>query len=366
MTLSYEQTMKRAIALALKGVGFVSPNPLVGAVILKNGEVVAEGWHHKFGSKHAEIDAIDNAQGIDLKDCTLVINIEPCSHHGKTPPCTTAIIEKKFYKVIIGIKDPNPLIVGKGIDNLTNAGIEVISGVLENECRWLNRFFIKHITTEFPYVILKEAQSIDGCIATSKGESQWISSEESRKRTHRLRAFVDAVMIGRRTVEIDNPSLTVRDVSGRNPYRIVLDSELSLSQSNKVFSDNEKYKVIIVCHENYRHSKKAENLRAAGINILAVEEDEDSRMSIKAILKSLYSDYRIGSVLVEGGAGIFSSFASSNLIDELHIFTAPKIIGNGLHSFDKFSINRLAYATNLNLISTDMSGNDIHSIYVSS
>ncbi len=357
--------MKRAVTLALKGVGHVSPNPLVGAVIIKNDEVVAEGWHHKFGGKHAEIDAIDNAIGIDLTGSTLVINLEPCSHHGKTPPCTTAIIEKKFSKAIIGIKDPNPLIIGKGIDILINAGIEVISGVLENECRWLNRFFIKHITTEFPYVILKAAQSIDGCIATSKGESRWISGEESRKRTHHLRAFVDAVIIGRRTAEIDNPTLTVRDVTGRNPYRVILDSELSLPQSNKVFSDNEKFKVIIVCHENYRHSKKAENLRAAGINILAVEEDEDSRMNLKEILKSLYSDYRIGSVLVEGGADIFSSFARSNLIDELHIFTAPKIIGDGIHSFEKFNINRLAYATNLKLISSDMSGDDIHSVFIS-
>jgi diaminohydroxyphosphoribosylaminopyrimidine deaminase/5-amino-6-(5-phosphoribosylamino)uracil reductase len=363
MITTYEQAMKRAVTLALKGVGYVSPNPLVGAVIIKNDEVIAEGWHHKFGGKHAEIDAIDNAKGIDLENSTLVINLEPCSHHGKTPPCTSAIIEKKFSRVIIGMKDPNPLIIGKGIDILTNAGIEVQSGVLESDCKWLNRFFIKHITTEFPYVILKVAQSIDGCIATSKGESQWISCKESRKRTHQLRAFADAVIIGRKTAEVDNPSLTVRDINGRNPFRLILDSELSLSQSNKVFSENEKYKVIIVCHENYRHSKKAENLRSAGINILAIDEDDDSRLNLKSLLKSLYSDFRIGSVLVEGGAGIFSSFVRSNLIDELHIFTAPKIIGDGIHSFEKFNISRLAYATNMKLISTGMSGDDIHSVY---
>ncbi|MBI5324596.1 MAG: bifunctional diaminohydroxyphosphoribosylaminopyrimidine deaminase/5-amino-6-(5-phosphoribosylamino)uracil reductase RibD [Ignavibacteriae bacterium] len=360
--MTNENAMRRAIVLALNGSGYVSPNPLVGAVIIKNDEIISEGWHHKFGGKHAEIDAIDNASGIDLEGSTLVVNLEPCSHQGKTPPCTSAIIEKKFSKVIIGIKDPNPSVSGSGIDILKNAGIEIQTGILESDCRWLNRFFIKHITTEMPYVILKIAQSIDGCIATAKGESQWISGEESRNRTHRLRAFVDAVLIGKRTAEIDNPSLTVRNVTGRNPFRIILDSELSLSLSNKVFSDNEKYKVIIVCHENFRHSKKAENFRASWINILAVDEDDDSRLNLKSILKSLYSDYRIGSVLVEGGAGIFSSFARTNLIDELHVFISPKIIGNGIHSFDKYNISRLAYATNMKLVSSDLSGDDIHMI----
>ncbi|TAL69788.1 MAG: bifunctional diaminohydroxyphosphoribosylaminopyrimidine deaminase/5-amino-6-(5-phosphoribosylamino)uracil reductase RibD [Bacteroidetes bacterium] len=366
MTITNEQAMKRAIVLALNGIGYVSPNPMVGAVILKNDEIISEGWHHKFGTKHAEIDAIDNAAGIDLEGCTLVVNLEPCSHQGKTPPCTTAIIEKKISKVIIGLKDPNPSVNGAGMNILSDSNIEILSDILPNECRWLNRFFIKHITTGIPYVILKCAQSIDGCIATSKGESHWISGEESRKRTHRLRALVDAVLIGKRTAEIDNPSLTVRNVNGRNPFRIILDSELSISPSNKVFSENEKYKVIIVCHENYRHSKRAENLRASGINILAVEEDEDSKLSLKEILKSLYSEYRIGSVLVEGGAGIFSSFARANMIDELHIFTAPKIIGDGIHSFERFNITRLAYATNLKLISSELSGEDIHSVFINS
>ena len=358
--------MKRAIVLALNGAGYVSPNPLVGAVILKNGEIISEGWHQKFGAKHAEIDAIDNAAGIELDGCTLVVNLEPCSHHGKTPPCTSAIIEKKFSTVIIGLNDPNPSVNGNGSNILTDAGINVITGVCENDCKWLNRFFLKHITTGLPYIILKVAQSIDGCIATSKGESQWISGEESRKRTHRLRSFVDAVLVGKRTIEIDNPSLTVRDVKGRNPFRIILDSELSLSPSCKVFSDNEKYKVIIVCHENYRHSKRAENLRASGINILAVDEGEDSKLNLKSILKFLYTDYRIGSLMVEGGAGIYSSFAGANLIDELHTFTAPKLIGDGIHSFDNYNINRLAYATSLRLVSSDLSDKDIHSVFVSS
>ncbi len=336
MIMTDKEAMKRALELALRGSGYVSPNPRVGAVILKEGKIISEGYHKKFGGPHGEVEAVNNAAGIDLEGATMVVNLEPCSHVGKTPACAPMLAEKKFARVVVGMQDPNPLVAGKGIEMLRDAGIEVVTGVLEEDCKWVNRFFIKHITTGIPYVIVKVAQSIDGCIATFGGDSKWITSEESRRRVHKLRAELDAVLVGRKTAEKDNPELTVRFVKGRDPKRIILDSNLSLPLGLKVFTDDNRKNTIICCKKEALESGKAKNLKIGGMNLFPFSTDEKGETDLKETLIALSKEYNIASILVEGGAKVYSSFAGSGLIDELHLFTAPIIIGNGISSFNSF------------------------------
>jgi diaminohydroxyphosphoribosylaminopyrimidine deaminase / 5-amino-6-(5-phosphoribosylamino)uracil reductase len=352
--------MKRAIKLACRGIGFVSPNPLVGAVILKNGYKVSEGWHKKFGANHAEIDAINNAGKIDLEGTTLVINLEPCSHFSKTPPCVNAIIEKKISRVVVAMSDPNPLVAGKGFAKLKSAGIKVEVGLLEQEARQLNRFFIHHITTGLPYVILKVAQSFDGCIAASDGESKWITGEESRRSSHLLRSEADAMLIGRQTALFDNPSMTVRNVKGRNPKRIILDSKLKLPVSINAFKDADKNSIFVLCSIDAALSPKAQSLRKKGINVIASDTSEKEKINLRTALRKLYKVHNIASILVEGGASVYSSFLSEDLVQEIHFFISPKIIGNGRHSFEDFSINSLKDAAQFKITSLIQSGEDIH------
>lgn len=357
-----EQAMIRALQLAMLGSGYVSPNPRVGAVVLKNGRILAEGWHKEFGGNHAEIDAIEKLSYDDCKGATIVVNLEPCSHHGKTPPCAPVLIEREFERVVVGMVDPNPEVAGKGIEFIRQAGIDVTVGVLEDDCKWLNRFFTKHITTGLPYVILKSAQTIDGCIATARGESKWITGEESRKRSHALRSEVDAVLIGKLTATIDNPQLTVRDVQGRNPMRIIFDTNLSLPLGINTFKDLERDNVIVCCKPEAMNLRKASTLKVAGVQVLPVELNDKGKINITSALYQLSEKYNISSILVEGGANIFSSFVESEMVDEYHIFIAPKIIGKGIHTFNDFSLPKLADAPLLNIIAISKSGDDIHII----
>ncbi len=362
--MDYEELMKRALQLALNGTGYVSPNPRVGAVISRDGEIIGEGWHQYYGGSHAEVEAIKNSPTDDFTDCTLAVNLEPCSHHGKTPPCADLIIEKNFKAVVIGMEDPNPEVAGSGIRKLQDAGIEVITGVLKNDCRWINRFFSKHITTGMPFVLAKIAQSLDGCIASSGGDSKWITSEESRKRVHKLRAELDCVLIGRKTASKDNPSLTVRMVKGRNPRRIIMDTQLSLPLSLKVFTDEERADTVVVCSAEAAKSKKAENLEIAGINIFPYSQDDNTGINLAETIKMLAAKFGLSSILVEGGAGIYSSFAKSNLIDELHIFNAPIVIGNGLSSFNSFKTFFVKDAAQFHIKAVLKSGTDFQVIAV--
>ncbi|MFA6571946.1 MAG: bifunctional diaminohydroxyphosphoribosylaminopyrimidine deaminase/5-amino-6-(5-phosphoribosylamino)uracil reductase RibD, partial [Bacteroidota bacterium] len=297
---------------------------------------------------------------IDLEGTTLVINLEPCSHFGKTPPCVDAIIQKKISRVVIAITDPNPLIAGKGIAKLKSAGIKVEVGLMEQEAFQLNRFFIHHITTGMPYVILKVAQSFDGCIATSKGESQWITGEESRRRSHILRTEADAILIGKQTAFHDNPSLTVRNVKGRNPKRIILDSKLKLPLSINAYKNSDKTGIFVLCNTDESLSSKAKSLRDKGINVIASNTDQKGKIILSQALKKLYDEHQIASLLVEGGASVYSSFLNENLVQEIHFFISPKIIGNGKHSFDDFAINSLKDAAQFKIISSSQSGDDIH------
>lgn len=331
-----EYLMKKCIQLAQKGKGYVSPNPLVGCVILKDGKIIGKGYHKLFGKEHAEINAGLDAKkhGYELKDSIVYVNLEPCSHTGKTFPCSEFLIKEKVSRVVIGMKDPYERVNGRGIFNLKKAGIEVKCGVLEYECKKLNRFFIKYVTKHLPYVSLKIAQSIDGKIALEDYTSKWITGDKSRKYVHKLRSEYDVVMIGKNTAQIDNPSLTVREVRGRSPYRIVIDRDSSLPENLKLFSDSHRSKTFSISGISKR---AVTNIYSK--NIIKVRE-KDQKIVLKDILKKFYS-MNISSVLVEGGANLFSQFIKTGLFDDIYYFIAPKIIGKGISSFENFKINSI-------------------------
>ncbi len=337
-----ERLMFRCIELAHKGIGYASPNPLVGCVITKNNKIIAEGYHKSFGGAHAEIEAINSARRkqISLKGANLYVNLEPCSHFGKTPPCAEAIINNKIAKVFIGIKDPNPLVSGKGIKKLRKNGIKVQYGILQENCTKLNRFYIKHITTGTPYITLKIAQTLDGKIADEKYNSKWISSYESRKMVHKFRSLYDAVLIGSRTLRIDNSKLTVRHVKGRQPYRIVIDTKLNSPLSSAIFNDRHKGKTIVVTSVK-APANKLKQLDAKKVNVIFCRV-KNNKIDLAEMLTHL-GELGISSILVEGGSEIFSSFVTSNLADELLIFQAMKIYGKGIDALQldkKFDITK--------------------------
>ncbi len=339
-----EPVMMKCIQLAAKGRGFVSPNPLVGCIILKEGNIIGKGYHKKYGEAHAEVNAVNDAKknGYDLKGSEVYVNLEPCSHLAKTPPCADLLIKENVKKVIIGIKDPYEKVNGKGIKKLKNAGIDVKVGILEKDCKELNKFFIKFVKAKQPYVTLKIAQSIDGKIALNNFNSRWITSDASRKYVHQLRSEYDVVLIGKNTAIYDNPSLTVRDVRGRTPYRIVIDKDSTLPENLKLFTDDEKNKTFVLTGISKKSVTKIYNE-----NIIRVKE-KDQKLVLKDILKKFYA-MNISSVLVEGGANLYSQFAKTELFDDIYLFIAPKIIGRGISSFNDYEITRLSEAKNLTL-----------------
>jgi len=359
------EAMRLALKFARKGNGSVSPNPLVGAVILHNDEVIAKGYHHNFGDIHAEIDAIQNAGDVPFYECTLVTNLEPCSHRGKQPSCAQKIASLGFKKVVVGMLDPNPIVSGKGIEILKNAGVEVIESVLEEECKWLNRIFSKHITSSMPYVIAKTAQSLNGVISTNSGDSKWISSDVSRHEVHKMRTEFDAVVIGKGTALLDNPELTVRHIRGRNPYRVVADTNLSLTENLKLFSDENHNKSILLCATMNRESDKAKRLLEKGINILFLDTNEFGHVNLRMAMNQLYKNYNIGSVLVEGGSFLLNSFLSESLIDEFRFFIAPRIIPGGKQNFNgKYTIDKVVESHNLRIIDCRQSGCDLYIVAI--
>jgi len=322
----------RCLELAVKGRGYVSPNPMVGCVIVKNSKVISDGCHKQFGSSHAEVNAINSAiaKGINLKGSTLYVNLEPCSHYGKTPPCTDEIIKNKISEVVIGTKDPNPLVSGRGIKKLKKNGIKVTVGVLETECRETNKFFFKYVKTGLPYITLKAAQTLDGKIADLNGKSKWISSIESQKFVHDLRSLYDAVLVGNNTVELDNPELTVRHLKGRNPYRIIINKNIALNLNNKLFSDKFTDKTIIIASKEPDEflSGIFEQRKIKVVKAKAKNGIIDLKDAMKKIAR-----LGITSILVEGGAFTFTEFLKQTLADEMLIFTSPKIMGKGISTF---------------------------------
>lgn len=321
--------MKRCIELARQGAGSVSPNPLVGAVIVKDGKVISEGWHAEYGAPHAEADAIAKA-GQDLTGATIYCNLEPCCHtKKKTPPCVPAIISSGIKKVVISNVDPNPQVSGEGIKQLQDAGIEVEIGVGEEEGNELNKFFFKHIETGLPYVMLKVAQSLNGMITYEGGRQTWITGTEAGEYVHKLRSEYDAVMIGANTVLIDNPQLNVRHVQGRNPKIVVIDRDLKTPLESRIFSSDNK---VILFTSDKAGKEKTALFENKDVDVIRLTVNEDNHLDLAEVLKKL-GGMKIASVMVEGGAGIFSRFIEKDLYDEIVLLVASKVFGKGLNAF---------------------------------
>jgi diaminohydroxyphosphoribosylaminopyrimidine deaminase/5-amino-6-(5-phosphoribosylamino)uracil reductase len=320
-----ERWMRRALHLAEKGRGRTSPNPMVGAILVKRGKVVGEGYHARAGEPHAEIVAIKNA-GEKAKGATLYLNLEPCTHYGKTPPCVPAVIEAGIKKVVAGMEDPNPLVRGRGGAGLKQAGLDVKIGVLEKDCQRLNEAFSKYIVTHEPFIILKVAATVDGKLATRNGESQWITGETSRRFVHRLRDQVDGVVVGIGTVLKDDPMLTARIKGGRDPYRIVFDSRLRIPENAKVV-DLSPSKAIVATTE-MASQDKIERLRKKGVRVL-ISDSKSGKVDLKASLLKL-GEMGMMNLLVEGGSEINGSFLDQGLIDKIFLFLSPKLIGDPL------------------------------------
>jgi len=337
--LTDEFFIKECIELAKNGNGKVSPNPLVGCVIVKNGNIISSGYHMEFGKAHAEVNALKKISDKEAAGSTLYVNLEPCSIYSKTPPCCDLIISKKIGKVVCGTKDPNPLINGNGIKRLRKAGIEVRVGVLEDECKSLNEKFFKYISTGLPYVTVKIAQTLDAKISSGKKDKNGITSLESQKYVHKLRMEHDAILVGSGTIKTDNPFLTLRHVKGRQPYRIILSSMFDINTKSNVFSDEFADKTIVFVSEKAYKEKitQVKQLINNGVRIYPFKASKNGQFDLKKILKFL-GGMGVSSVLVEGGSKIFTQFVLQKMHDSLLVFIAPKIFGKGIESVKSDSI----------------------------
>lgn len=348
--------MRKALELARKGRGYVSPNPMVGAVIVKKGRIIGRGYHKTFGGDHAEIEAINNAQ-TSVKNATLYVTLEPCCHRGKTPPCVTRIIEHKIGRVVIGSIDSNPLVSCRGIATLRQHGIDVKTGVLAEECRLLNEPFFHYMETGMPFVTVKYAQTLDGRIATLTGESQWISSDASLKFAHKLRAEHDAILVGMGTVNKDDPELTVRHVRGRNPLRVIVDSGLNISEQSKIVRTADVVPTLIA---TVRTSSDARFQKTAGwkVQMMTVPPDKTGKVDLKKLFQKLAAK-SVSSILIEGGSQIITAVLKNNLADRLVAVIAPKILGGGIDAVGNLNIKKLSNAKQLSVRKILMRGNDI-------
>lgn len=322
--LSYdEKYMRLAMQLAGNAIGRTSPNPLVGAVIVKDNRVVGCGWHRKAGTPHAEVHALNQAgelaQGSDV-----YVTLEPCAHYGKTPPCAKALVEAKVKNVYGGLLDVNPKVAGKGFKILEDAGIHVEYGFLQDELRKQNEVFFKWIEHKKPFVVLKAAMTLDGKIATATGQSKWITNETSRAYGYKLRDIYDGIMVGINTVIEDNPMLTARVDGGKNPIRIVVDSNLKIDINANVVQD--KSAKTIVATTDKADKDKILKLQAQNVDVIVVDKDENDKVDIEKLLNIL-GQQNICSILVEGGATLSGSFVAKKLVDKVYFFIAPKIIG---------------------------------------
>lgn len=314
--------MQYALDIARRGQGAVEPNPLVGCVIVINDELIAEGWHEVFGERHAEINALSRCQGVDLTDATLYVTLEPCAHHGKTPPCSQAVIKSGIKRVVIGMQDPFPQVDGQGIEELRQAGIEVVTGVAQQEAELLNAPFIMRQLNQRPWVIGKWAMTLDGKIATHTGSSQWISNDKSRAIVHQIRGRVDAVMIGHQTALSDNPSLNARPAGPRMAARIVVARTPALKlDSNLVSTANQQPLIVTAGPE--ADGNHLEDLRQHGVEVLRFKNNETILNEL--LLELAHRNFT--NVLIEGGAVLLGACLDQNLIDEAHVFIAPKMVG---------------------------------------
>jgi diaminohydroxyphosphoribosylaminopyrimidine deaminase/5-amino-6-(5-phosphoribosylamino)uracil reductase len=318
--------MLRAIELAETARGQTGTNPLVGAVIVKNGQIIGEGYHHFYGGDHAEVDALKNNRESAV-GAEMFVSLEPCCHHGKTPPCTDAIIAAQIRKIHCAMVDPDPRVGGNGIRILRDAGIEVTVGAREREASQLNQTYIKYITTGLPFVTLKVAQTLDGKIADIDGNSKWITSDESRRRVHQLRSQSDAVLIGGNTARFDNPQLTSHGVGERDPIRLVLSKQNHINNNLRLLTDNADGKTILVTGKLPAQSEPVGE-EPFGLEVWRLPVDDHGDVDLSELLR-FAGKRRVMNLLVEGGANVFSKFIRRNLVDKYLIVTAPKLLGNG-------------------------------------
>lgn len=350
-----EQFMQRALALAQKGRGTTSPNPMVGAVLVKQGKIVGEGYHQLAGGPHAEIAALKKT-GSKSKGAHLYVTLEPCSHWGKTGPCTEAIIEAGIKRVIYAVGDSNPVVKGKGIRRLKAAGITVIGDILKDQASELNEAYFHYHAEKRPFVILKTAQTLDGYIATRSGESQWITGAEARKETHVLRSQIDAVVVGAGTVRTDDPRLTVRAIKARNPYRIVLTESGDIPAHVMLFAENNDMKTIVATSE-----KGAVKLRAIAekqnLILWEIAQKKNGGLDLADFLNKA-GEFGLRSLLLEGGATLTTAFWKAGLVDKYIAMIAPSILGSGMAAIGDFGISRLDKRIELSRMSVTKTGGD--------
>ena len=367
-SIADQKYMRRALNLASLGEGTTSPNPLVGAVVVKDGEIVGEGYHQEYGGSHAEVFALDRA-GKKAEGAEIYVSLEPCSHYGKTPPCAQKIIDSGIKRAVIAMVDPNPEVAGQGIKMLKEAGIKVEVGLLAEKAKALNEVFLKYIQSDYPFVYLKKAQTLDGYIASKTGDSKWITNYEARLEGHKLRHKVDAIMVGIGTVLADNPSLTARleEKKGIDPLRVILDPFLEIPTSAKIINQKSEAKTLIITSNNFPPArattslKKKEKLRKKdNLEILTFSRSQNNYFELKEILKTLHQR-NISSVLVEGGAKLSHTFLKKNLVDKFYYFIAPKIYGgsDGIASFEGEGVEKMSEAVDLKIIKQKKLGDNI-------
>lgn len=357
----YEKYMRQCFKLALKAEGKTSPNPMVGCVVLdKNGKVISKGYHHKCGENHAERDALLKLTKDEAKGGTLVVNLEPCSHYGKTPPCADLIIEYELKRVVIAMVDPNPLVAGRGIKKLEDAGIEVIQGVLKEDAQNLNEVFIKNITEQKCFVAIKTATTLDGKIATSTGDSKWITSANSREEVQKIRNRYDAILTTSQTVVADNPSMTCRIKNGKNPIRIVVDRTLRTDFSSKIYK-NDGEKVVIVTSSSVSN-RQLENI-PVHITVIKCSE-HNKKIGLSEMFEKVY-ELDIKSVLIEAGGDFCGDLLEHNLVDKIYHFIAPKIVGDNTakSAFSGRCIKKISNALNFKFESITDYSPDILIVY---
>lgn len=317
--------MHRALVLARRGQGLVSPNPMVGAVLVRGGVIIATGYHHRHGAPHAEIEALSKI-GFKADDCTLYVNLEPCCHHGLTPPCAGSVVSSGVRRVVIGMVDPNPLVSGRGVETLRAGGLDVTVGVMADESAELNRAFIKWISTGRPWVTLKMAATLDGRIADRSGSSRWITGPAARKDVHRMRAACDCVMVGGKTAQEDDPLLLpVMFRANKTPIRAVVSGSAALSVDSRLVASADSGKIIMVTSQDAPRDR-LEDLRRASVEILSVET-VDGRLNLEAMLDELGAR-RVTSVLVEGGATLAASLLKGGLVDRVVLYYSPMLLAD--------------------------------------
>lgn len=356
--LTDKEYMLRAISLAKEGEGWTNPNPMVGAVIVKDGRIIGEGYHKKYGELHAERNAFASLKE-SAKGATMYVTMEPCCHYGKTPPCTQAIIEHKIGKVVIGSKDPNPKVSGKGVQILKEAGISVVEDFLREECDKLNPIFFHYIRTKMPYVVMKYAMTLDGKIATKTGESKWITGKEAREEVQHMRHRYMGIMVGIGTVLADDPMLNVRAKDKKSPIRIICDSKLKIKEDSQIVKTAFNQRTIVVYADSQNIQEKLERLHSLGVETLYCP-DESNQIDLKKLMIYLGNE-GIDSIILEGGGTLNESAVRAGIVKEVQAFIAPKLFGgvNSKTPIEGIGVNLPSEAVKLKYTGICQIGEDI-------